>query len=182
LASSKLDQIVRGSLERFVRDISVGGWTGRREREAISLYVLDYLQREVSPGGPIRDVTQIAIEVPVRQIDGRVMVAMSGRSRAKAHVAKDLVIWPRPRMTCWSESDRSGGAPLAIMEWKFGTRLPSEYDVKWLEAYSKGRPGFTGYAVSLSRGARGFELVGTRVRRATRQERWLLIDGGLRPN
>lgn len=168
-----LDQVVRRSLERFVRDISSDGWTGQREREAISLYVLGYVQREVRPDGPLSDVTQIAIEVPVRQIDERTMTELSGREQAKAAVAKDLVIWPRPRMTCWGGSSEPDEVPLAIMEWKFGKGLPSEYDTRWLEEYSRHRAGFVGYAIALSRSGQGFALVATRVAEARRLERWL---------
>jgi hypothetical protein len=170
-----LDQIIRRSLARFVQDIDADRWTGRREREAISLYVLGYLQREVGPRGPLRDVTQIAIEVPVRQIDERIMVSLSGRTGAKRDVAKDLVIWGRPRQTCWDASGRSGSVPLAIMEWKFGRREASEYDIRWLEEYSRRRPAFTGYAVALQRVDGRFRLSGVRVRLGRREADWIRI-------
>jgi hypothetical protein len=169
--------VISRSLRRFVRDISRDGWSGRREREAISLYVLGYLKDEVRRGGPLSDITQIAIEAPVPQIAPQKMMKLSGRTGVKGDVAKDLLIWPRPRMTCWNRSGESTESPIAVLEWKFGNSGRQNYDVPWLQEYSKVHPRCVGFAITLSRHARGFGLVATRVSRGKRQERWLAIGG-----
>lgn len=174
----ELDDIVTRSLRRFVVAINGDWWTGRREREAISLYVLGHLQREVRRGSVLSDVTQIGIEVPVRQIDASIQRAISGRKGTpKAEVTKDLAIWPRPRMTTWTHDGRSSHSPLVIMEWKMGRLSPSEHDVRWLEEYSRRRPRFVGYAVSLGRKEGSFAVAATRVRRGIQQPDWFVFDG-----
>lgn len=180
---TKLDRIIRRSLCEFVDAINRDQWSGRRKREAISLYVLGHLQREVRCGGVLFDVRQIGIEMPVRQIDPRKQKAISKREgKPKQDVAKDLLIWARPQMTTWTKDGSSQYAPRAILEWKMGRASPFEDDLKWLEEYSRERPKFTGYVVSLLRTRTGtFLLNVARVKRGVRQLEWLNCDGTLAP-
>jgi len=157
----QLDKIIRHSLTNFIDAINADKWTGRREREAICLYLLAHLQNEVRPRGVLYDVRQLGIEMPVKQISPEAQMRLSRRKGTpKAHVAKDLLIWPRPMMTTWNGAGKSQHSPLAIMEWKMGRKSPDNYDVEWLQEYSRRRPKFTGYAVSLFRSATGRFSIG----------------------
>lgn len=72
---TQLDKIIRRSLSNFIDAINADKWSGRREREAICLYVLAHLQHEVRPRGVLYDVRQIGIEMPVKQISGLPLVS-----------------------------------------------------------------------------------------------------------
>lgn len=176
---TELDKIVARSLSRFVDAINRDKWSGRREREAISLYVLAHLQREVRRGGVLHDVRQIGIEMPVEQIDAAKQREISGgKGKPKADVAKDLLIWPKPQMTTWSPEGKSLHAPLAILEWKMGSLSPYEYDVRWLEEYSRSHAKFTGYAVCIRRSKEGmFSLSVARVKKGKREVNWIVCGG-----
>ena len=178
---TELDTMVSRSLCGFVNAINRDQWSGRREREAICLYVLGHLRREVKRGTLLSDVRQIGIEMPVQQIDPKKQKRISGgKGKPKANVAKDLTIWPRPQMTTWNDEGRSHHVPLAILEWKMGSLSPDEYDVRWLEEYSRGRGRFTGYAVSLRRSRSGvFSLGVARVKLGKREVDWLVCNGTL---
>ena len=180
---TELDKIVRRSLVGFVDAINTSRWSGQREREAISLYVLGHLQNEVEPRSVLFDVRQIGIEMPVKQIPSEKQLAISGRKgRPKADVAKDVLIWPRPQMTTWTSDAKSCYSPLAIQEWKMGSLTPFKHDVLWLEEYSKLHGDFAGYVVSLRRDSTGvFALNVVRVGKGKRELNWLRCDGASSP-
>jgi len=60
---------------------------------AVNLYAFDYLAGQRRPASIFYDLTQIGIEVAVRQLGRK---KFKGRVRT---VRKDLVIWPTPGMT-----------------------------------------------------------------------------------
>jgi len=62
---TQIDDIVRRALVSFATQDLNGSWTGRREREAVSLFVFGHLLREVDPTGFLCDPAQIGIEYPV---------------------------------------------------------------------------------------------------------------------
>ena len=170
---TELDRIIQRSLSDFVDAITRDRWSGRREREAISLYVMAHLQHEAKRGRVLYDPLQIAIEFPIRQIAAEKQTAISRRKGAKREVAKDVMIWREPKMTTWTRDGRSHHAPLAILEWKFGRVSPFEDDVRWLEEYAIEHPGCVGYAVSLHRDKRGiFSVNVARVARGKREAGW----------
>ncbi len=119
-------------------------------------------------------MTQIALDVPVPQIDPDIQRRLSGSLNPKKDVAKDLIIWPEAWMTCWRD-EKSQQYPSAIMEWKFNKRKISSYDVCWLEAFSKGHRDFVGYALSVDKQRRDFALSCTRVYDGKSEAEWLLI-------
>jgi hypothetical protein len=106
--NAEIDNIVRVSLTEFVEDVFRSSWRGR-EREAVSLYVLGFLQEQCRSGRILRDPTQIGIEAAVPS---------SLKLNPKGRVCKDLVLWREPKMTCWNERWEAVNPPLAIMEWK----------------------------------------------------------------
>ncbi len=125
-----LDNAIRQSLTEFASSSLSSDWQGRREREAISLFAFRHLLAQVRPGSALHDLAQITIECPVPQV----------AEHGKAQVCKDLVIWPRPAMTCWDSDGMPRVAPSAIVEWKFCIRHMSAYDIKWLQAFSRFLP------------------------------------------
>jgi hypothetical protein len=103
---SELDLIIRQSLKDLVDDVFDRPWFGR-EREVVSLYAFGHLQRYCREGGVLSDPTQIVLEGAVPQLPG---------PNRKQLVCKDLVIWPKPRMTCWNEEQEPAHYPIAIVE------------------------------------------------------------------
>jgi len=95
---NNLDEVIRSSLSSLVAGFSANNWTGRREREVVSLFCFGHLLRECRPDSFLHDAAQISIEVAVPQLAGQ--IGRTGKSTSKDQVCKDVVIWPRPRMTC----------------------------------------------------------------------------------
>ena len=170
----EIDELARQSLKEFIRDLFVRDWQGRRENEARSLYAFGYLAPRCKPGHFLHDMTQIALDVPVPQIDPEIQRKLRGSLKPKKDVAKDLIIWPEAWMTCWKDGNPVH-YPSALMEWKFNTRTVSSYDVSWLEAFSRGHREFVGYALSVDKQRRAFALSCTRVYDGKAESEWLLI-------
>lgn len=135
----EIDKIVMKQLVIFEADINRTLWIGR-EREAISLFVFGYLINACNKNSVLKEPTQIGIEVAVPQLKE------SGR---KETVCKDLVIWSKPRLTCWNSDKNPTMFPLCILEWKFNKQREVETDVDWLCKFSHGRDSFIGYSVHL---------------------------------
>jgi hypothetical protein len=169
-----IDSAVRSSLSSLVEDISAGDWTGRREREVVSLFCVGHLIQQCRPDPFLRDLRQISIEVPVPQVAGQ--VGRTGKPSSKIQVCKDGVIWPRPRMTCWDRDGKPAVRPTSIIEWKHNEGDVFTYDVDWLREFSMGSEDFVGYAVSTNqRSSHTFRLSCTRVYRGEVQSEWLFI-------
>ncbi|MEM8599925.1 MAG: hypothetical protein AAGF99_08390 [Bacteroidota bacterium] len=170
------DALVRHSLIDLVSDLRATAWAGRRENEVRSLYAFGHLVTRCHPDHFLRDPTQIALDVPVPQIEAEAQRALSGGTGTpKRDVAKDLVIWPRPRMTCWVE-DKADAHPTVLIEWKVNRTSPSSYDVAWLQRFSASREAFVGYAVAVDLGSSRYALACTRVQRGHADARWLSLD------
>jgi len=162
---TELNTVIRQSLSEFVGDIFESGWFGR-EREAISLYTFGYLLRYCNKNNFLKDAKQIGIEVAVPQLSV---------PNAKTDVCKDLVIWPKPAMTCWNNLRQHVNYPSAILEWKTNTTVISKRDVEWLSAFSQLAPNFVGYAVSLDLKHRNFRLSCARIYQRKIIYDWLLL-------
>lgn len=171
----ELDGIIRRSLSSFVTDLRDRSWRVQREREAVSQYVFGHLLKEIRDGGWLSDSAQISIEYPVPQLPSEQAKKISGRRGSKGQVCKDVVLWPKPRTTCWDELGNPTVAPSAILEWKFGKSGIYEPDAKWLEDFSVIYPGFVGYAVAVNRPGAEFLLMCMRVSGGVREPDWLHI-------
>lgn len=172
---SDIDALIRLSLSSLVNDISAADWTGCREREVVSLFCFGHLLRHCRPGTFLHDPTQIAIEVAVPQIAEQ--AGLTGKPTSKGQVCKDVVVWPRPRMTCWDAAGSPTVRPASVIEWKHDEGNVSDYDMKWLMAFSAVARDFVGYAVATSRSRAGaFQLACTRVYEGKSQYRWLSIE------
>ena len=118
----------------FITEIEKEKWFGK-ERELVSRFVFSKLIKNIGCCKEFTDPAQIGIEVRVKQI--RV---------GKNEVCKDLVIWKYPSQTVWSEEK----VPLCIIEWKHQNREPSEYDIKWLKAYTAINANCFGIALNIN--------------------------------
>jgi hypothetical protein len=148
---SELDTIVEASLRSFYAAICPE-WCGR-ENEAVNLYALGHLAKHVRPGTILYDMTQIGIEVTVRQVERCADYPNVGKT-----VRKDLVIWPTAGTTLWKDNIRNN-EPMAVMEWKVNhflsravhqqNRREHKGDIRWLRTTSlrSGMADFVGYAV-----------------------------------
>jgi hypothetical protein len=129
------------------------------------LFLLAHLVPLVSPMGPIQSAGQLAVEAAVPQHKS------DANRRKEPDVCKDLVVWPRPWMTCWEPSSGLPRRyPMAIVELKViswrdsggiarkKTHEHREYDVPFLQRMSAEQEGFIGYAVLVDLRS-GFELL-----------------------
>lgn len=170
-----IDALMRSSLSSLIEDISAADWTGRREREVVSLFAFGHLLRHCRPGAFLYDPAQIGIEVAVPQVPEQ--TSLSGKSTSKGQVCKDVVLWPRPRMTCWDTTGEPTVRPASVVEWKHDEGDVSAYDVEWLAEFSAGVEDFVGYAVCTNRrSARDFRLSCTRIYQGQSQPRWQFIE------
>ena len=170
-----IDALIRLSLSSLIDDISAADWTGCREREVVSLFCFGHLLRHCRPCTFLHDPTQIAIEVAVPQVAGQARV--TGKPTSKRQVCKDIVVWPRPRMTCWDAAGEPTVRPTSVIEWKHDEPDVSPYDVDWLAEFSAGAGDFVGYAVCTNlRSAHGFRLSCTRIYQGESQPRWRFIE------
>ena len=170
-----IDEVIKVSLTSFFDDLRQGSWTGRRERESISLYVFSHLLEQCKPNSVLYDGAQIGIEVAVPQIPRDIYGKLSGGIKPKEQVCKDVVIWPEPKMTCWDSNGKPTVFPLAILEWKFNEKRPTDWDTEWLKTYSFSQPDFVGYAVHIDRLAQRVKLKCKRFHRGE-IENWLALD------
>ena len=170
-----LDDIIRRALSSFAAEALDGSWNGRREREAVSLFVFGHLLRHVGPSSFLHDPTQIGIEVPVPQVVIETNESNARGSARKLQVCKDVVIWPRPRMTCWDSEGKATVAPAAILEWKFNFPYNYHPDLVWLKEFSIVYPGFIGYSVTANPPGRDFKLSCIRIADGD-GEVWLILD------
>ncbi|RIK57252.1 MAG: hypothetical protein DCC63_14825 [Nitrospira sp.] len=128
---------------------------------------MGFLVKQCKPGTILSDPTQIGIEVAVPQLPG---------ARRKKLVTKDVVIWNRPGMTCWSEDRLSTNHPLCIMEWKRGEdSIAARRDIDWLRAYSTTVEGLLGFSVVLGLGPDGPRLRCVCVNAGKIAKEWLIL-------
>ena len=160
--ASHLEAYVRESFLKFATHLTETRWRGR-EREAVSLFALGFLQKH------FENPTQIAIESAVAQLHGK----------GKEQVCKDLVIWPQPGMTVWDECWQVKNDPSCIIEWKLASKQThrpprTEMDADWLRSFSSTRLAFEGYAVAVDLLRRDFLLSVTRVKANKVSVGWLV--------
>ena len=133
-----LDEIIQNSARQLISDLAGRNWIAR-EREIVNLFTFGYLLQHCKTGGILSDPTQIGIEVAVPQ--------HLKSQRSNPDVCKDLVIWPKPKMTCWDANRIPANYPLSVLEWKVmhfkdsknQKKKLSEFhsDIEWLRNHSK---------------------------------------------
>ena len=160
---NNLDHSIEESLINFVTEVFRRNWFGR-EREAISLYAFEYLLPTLMSADQEFHPSQLGIEIAVPQLN---------KPGSKSQVNKDLVIWPKPYMTCWDSSGEPTQTPASILEWKANTSKMSARDIEWLSEFSIGKKGFIGYAVTLDLEQRLFRLRCDRISNGKRDYSWV---------
>ena len=168
----QIDAAIGQSLKSLAKEISAG-WSGRREREVVSLFCFGHLLTQFRPGSVLYDHAQLSMEVAVPQISGQ--TTLTGKSGSKPQVCKDIVIWPRPRMVVWDQDGKPTHRPMCVIEWKHNEGAVSAYDLEWLRNFSSLGPEFVGYAVCTNRPAQPFTLSCTRIASGQPTERWVHI-------
>lgn len=171
ICMTKIDSIVHQSLTEFAKEIFEIKWIVK-EREAVSLYAFGCLLKQCQPDGILYDPRQIGIEVRV----------LKTKIDKKPEVCKDLIIWPKPGLTCWAHtSNNQPISPLAILEWKaklkWGINEPDlfPYDVQWLQAFTKDNLECVGYAITLDLSTQRFKLKCARIQGQVMDVKWLVI-------
>ena len=176
---SNLDEAVAGSLKTLYQDVSLTSWYGR-EREIVSLYVFGHLLPLCFKSSVLFDATQIGIEVAVPQVK----VELS--QKQKAVVCKDVVIWSRPKMTCWNVENNSHQYPLSVLEWKSvnktdgGTQKRAKLgefysDVEWLRQTSQLTTEFVGYAILVTQNEQKPRLECSRISQGSVEHKWFFL-------
>lgn len=160
-----LDQSVEETLTYFVDEVFRRDWYGR-EREAISLYAFEFLLPTLVSDNQDFHSSQLGIEIAVPQLN---------KPGSKSQVNKDLVIWPKPYMTCWDSFGEPTQTPAFILEWKANTKMISDRDIEWLSEFSTGDDDFIGYAVTFDLKQRLFRLRCDRIHKGKRYRSWLEI-------
>lgn len=176
-SGTELDNLIERSLRAFAVEVLHGDWSGRREREAVSLFVLGYLLRETMPDSVLHDATQVGIEVPVPQVE-----KLRGTLRSKSQICKDIVMWPERRMTCWGPCGLPTVAPLCIIEWKHFVSRGLDENIRWLQSFTARYPECTGYAVLTEPPNSEHVVQCTRVAVDGTIPSWLVIDRGSKRN
>jgi hypothetical protein len=126
-------EIVASALHAWTATLG-GYFIYRRENEFISDFVFTTLIHRLD------DPRRICIESAVPQIQG---------DRRKAQVRKDLVIWAKPRQTCFDVMGRPTCFPDLVVEWKGRTSELHDGDVDWLQSFTATSPCHNGLAVSV---------------------------------
>ena len=129
------ESIIDESLKRLNTFLQKGNWFGR-ENEIINLFAHHFLIEQMNRG-PLLALSQIGIEVAVRQ------VPQAGKKKL---VRKDLVLWRDPLQTVW-ESGRAVNNPAVILEWKTNNTKRCDVDIEWLLAYTRLHPQVLGYSL-----------------------------------
>lgn len=156
--TAEWERIIDGSLRSLGAFLAEGTWYGR-ENEVINLFAHRFLMETLGKG-PLKDPSQIGIEVAVRQIP---------REGAKELVRKDLVLWNRQLETVW-ESGVAKNIPAAILEWKTGKAAKCDADIKWLLDFTRIYPDVLAYSICAFIGKKGGisfkKIIRGRVRRS----------------
>jgi hypothetical protein len=139
----RIDRFIEDALVRFSDWLNQNDWRGK-ERDCINQFNTGSLMPAVNPDAAITDCSQIRIECAVPQI------SPSNRNA----VTKDLVIWREANGATWDQDWNATYLPWVIMEWKATRRGAtnrrfSDYDVDWLQRFTKEYPHVFGYVVTV---------------------------------
>jgi hypothetical protein len=142
----KLDRLIRETLIAFSEDLKGCRWWGK-EHDLVNRYAHGFLMARCSSSSFLEHPTQIGIEVGVAQPKGKRFLRPAAR--------KDLVIWPKPWMSCWNDKFEPSNHPMAVLEWKVKLNAKTlrcdPHDKAWLHGFARTHPDFVGYSVTLNR-------------------------------
>ena len=145
MPTQRLSTTIRTTLTAYATQLAHETWHAK-ERDHVTRYALEHLVPACGPQSAIKFPLQIGIEIPVPSPLG---------IRSRPSVNKDLVIWPKPKMTTWTKDYEPVHTPRAILEWKVtrGRRAAKldAGDLEFIETFAKwARPPFAGFVVQLS--------------------------------
>jgi hypothetical protein len=163
-----LDRVIRETLTEFSEDLD-GRWWGK-EHDLVNRYAHGFLMARCSPKGPLKHPTQIGIEVGVAQ-----PIGFSSKA-----ARKDLVIWPKPWMSCWDDKYDPANHPMAVLEWKIKLNARNlrcdAHDADWLSRFARSQPDFVGYSVTMNRTRSAAQkMCVTRFRGQAAEDNWLVL-------
>jgi hypothetical protein len=131
-----MDKIIEMALKDLSEFLEKTNWYGR-ENEVVNLFAHRFLTKYIGKE-LLLSLDQIGIEVAVKQLPSE---------KGKELVRKDLVIWKCGDTSVWNENREIANDPLAIIEWKVNNISRCEYDISWLQEYSKIYPNILSYSV-----------------------------------
>ena len=157
-----------------------------RENEVVNWFALECLLSQIDRNSPLFSPAQIGIEVAVPQLEGR------GGKRKHPDVRKDLVVWPSPRMTCWSEEGLPAHWPMLILEFKVSwwrddtpTKVSQKLvegrasDIAWLQDAVAYWDRMLGFSVAVDARATPWAIDVARVTAEGVERHWWLENDGL---
>ena len=165
----ELEAGLRDALREFAAHLDSEPWVGK-EHDCVNRFAHGYLIPRCQAGSLLHHPTQIGIEVGVAQPPG---------IGIKAAARKDLVIWPRPWMSCYDNTWRPVHYPTVVMEWKTlreGFRFSgTAHDHAWLTAFTRSRPETLGLSIVVSVApSPTCRLTATRFIRGEATPKWLV--------
>ena len=162
------DGLLEEAFSSFGDDLATSGWRGK-ENDCVNRFALGHLLPRCG-AGVLRHATQIGIEVGVPQPPG---VGIRGAAR------KDLVIWPEPWMSTWSEGWRPVHLPAVVMEWKLCHASKPLTGIKhctrWIQSFAEWQPTALGLTVVVDLDVRKQRLLVGRYIRGGQQPEWIRV-------
>ena len=146
------DSLLKEAFSSFGEDLAASGWRGK-ENDCVNRFALGHLLPRCGTS-VLRHPTQIGIEVGVPQPPG---VGIKGAAR------KDLVIWPEPWMSTWSEAWLPIHLPAVVMEWKLchaaKPLIGLRHCTDWVRSFAEWQPRALGLTVVVDLDARKHRLL-----------------------
>lgn len=172
----EVEALLRSSLSEFASWLNETKWRAR-ENECVNVFAHHFMAGRVQADGPLYDLAQIGIEVAVPQVPRRVPIP---GKRQRHDVRKDLVLWPHPGMHAFDplfkpSTEIDDITPAAVVEWKVRATSISEYDLEWLEEFTKKYRRTLGIAVSVKFTESGASLKAVAVKAGETNKQWLSV-------
>ena len=172
------------ALNSFCTEMTADPRPFARERELVSWFVMGHLAKQLQSESVLNNILQIGIELACPQ-EARV-----DNPRSFPDVCKDIVIWPHPRDTCWTEHGHPERFPLSVIEWKALNRRDTLADLKrkrseanardaeWLKWFSRQAGGREGFSIVSDLTQSQFALSAWRCVSGSELEPILVFGGG----
>jgi hypothetical protein len=143
----RIDLYITKALVEFgawLRDDPQGREWIAKEWDTTAMFADVFLRAGVGPDSAIRHQSQIRTE---SQVGAETLRGWRG-------VRKDVVIWPRPFMSCWDSNWKATQTPRVVLEFKQWrhhrkAELFDSFDSKWIAAWTEANPGTLGYVVTV---------------------------------
>ena len=163
--STAVDLSIWAALQDLAVFIGRNNWSGRRERELVSLFAFGPFLRRARQETFLSDPRQIALEVRIPKPTG---VGQGRWVDMEFGHGRDLVVWSTP-------GNVAGEDPLAIIEWKHektNQNLGADwnYETRRMLEYSSVVEKFVGYCVRTKGAGHSFQIYARRCRGGRAEE------------